>query len=284
MLIYARTAKSARSKRLAAAREPQRHEVIKRALFLHYSKTSMLLNTALIDLHNLKAPWAIKFKKSNPIHPFSDPSSFEFFSQKNDCSQLVFASHSKKRPASTTWIRCFGGQILDMVEMNINQESFRPMAQFKGRKPNTGVRPTISFSGAIWDDPNEPRLAQIKNIFIDFFRGPNSQEIGPQELQVHISFMAGNISGVEEWPIIRMRCWNIVSRQEKHAIPSIALEEIGPRLDFSIGRIRLAPEDLMKQAMKTANKSQVSHLHLRVIYFQLIRDSPQRQRMWKRTL
>lgn len=84
--------------------------------------------------HALKLPHSINFNKKNPIHPFDvDPSrglqSLEFFSNKNDASLFVVGMHSKKRPNDLVWVRCFDGQVLDMVEMGL--EKAVPMSAFK---------------------------------------------------------------------------------------------------------------------------------------------------------
>lgn len=37
--------------------------------------------------------------------------------------------HSKKRPNGLTWVRCFNGQVLDMIEIGL--EKAVPMSEFK---------------------------------------------------------------------------------------------------------------------------------------------------------
>lgn len=72
----------------------------------------------------LKAPHSINFSKKNPIHPFdADPThginSLEFFSGKNDASLFVVGTHNKKRPNGLTFVRCFDGRVLDMIEVGV---------------------------------------------------------------------------------------------------------------------------------------------------------------------
>lgn len=92
--------------------------------------------------HALKLPHSINFNKKNPIHPFDvDPSrglqSLEFFSNKNDASLFVVGMHSKKRPNDLVWVRCFDGQVLDMIEMGL--EKAVPMSEFKVSPACCGV-------------------------------------------------------------------------------------------------------------------------------------------------
>ena len=101
--------------------------------------------------HALKLPHSINFNKKNPIHPFDvDPArgiqSLEFFSNKNDASLFVVGMHSKKRPNGLTWVRCFNGQVLDMIEIGL--EKAVPMSEFKvscwlKRRSVTGTRRLI---------------------------------------------------------------------------------------------------------------------------------------------
>ena len=70
-----------------------------------------------------------------------DPSrglqSLEFFSNKNDASLFVVGMHSKKRPNDLVWVRCFDGQVLDMIEMGL--EKAVPMGEFKVSPACCGV-------------------------------------------------------------------------------------------------------------------------------------------------
>ncbi|KAL9101553.1 MAG: hypothetical protein Q9163_003208 [Psora crenata] len=242
--------KNARSKRALAAREPRQTENPKAALFLRYTSTSSLLTSILTDLYALKRPYAIRFTKPNPIHPFEDASSLEFFSQKNDASFLVFASHSKKRPHSLTWVRCFGGRVLDMLELGVVQDTARTIAQFKGVKVKMGVKPMLSFSGTAWDNPSSNAYTLAKSMFIDFFRGAEATELDVEGLQLLISFFVGEEREAEVKPLIQMRCWRLVTKRSGQRVPKVEVEEIGPRIDFRVGRFKEAEEGVMKEAMK----------------------------------
>ncbi|KAG8530831.1 uncharacterized protein KY384_004188 [Bacidia gigantensis] len=244
--------KTARSKREFEKREPQQVENSKTALFLRYTKSSDLLNSLAKDLHTLKIPDAIQFKKGNAIHPFEDPSSLEFFSQKNDAAFLVLASSSKKRPHTLTWIRCFSGKILDMLELSVVQETARCMAQFKGPKCGYNVKPMLAFSGTAWDDSSRTEYVLAKSLFTDFFRGSEVGEIDVEGLQLLIHFSVGEEGQEGLKPQIQMRCWRIITKKSASKVPKVEVEEIGPRMDFRVGRSKEAEGSMMKEALKRA--------------------------------
>ena len=232
-------------------------ENAKTVLFLKGTSSSSLLNDLLADLHSLKRPYAIRFTKKNPIHPFEDASSLEFFSQKNDASLMVLGSHSKKRPHSLTWVRCFGGQVLDMLELYVVQDTARTLRQFKGEKCKVGVKPLLSFSGAQFEGPVSNQYTLAKSMFVDFFRGAETQTIDVEGLQLLISFFAGE-DGVDGQPAkISMRCWRIVTKKSGQKVPRVEVEEMGPRIDFQMGRTKEANEGQVKEAMKNGKGSEV---------------------------
>ena len=229
----------------------------KTVLFLKGISSSSLLNDLLTDLHSLKRPHAIRFTKKNPIHPFEDASSLEFFSQKNDASLMVFGSHSKKRPHSVTWVRCFSGQVLDMLELYVVQETARTLQQFKGEKCKVGVKPLLSFSGGQFENPVSSQYTLAKSMFVDFFRGAETQTIDVEGLQLLISFFAGE-DGEDGQPAkIQIRCWRISTKRSGQKVPRVEVEEMGPRIDFRMGRTREADEGRWKEALKTGKGSEV---------------------------
>lgn len=232
-------------------------ENAKTTLFLKGTSSSSLLNDLFTDLHSLKRPHAIRFTKKNPIHPFEDASSLEFFSQKNDASLMVFGSHSKKRPHSMTWVRCFSGQVLDMLELYVVQETARTLQQFKGEKCKVGVKPLLSFSGSQFENPVSNQYTLAKSMFVDFFRGAETQTIDVEGLQLLISFFAGE-DGEDGQPAkIQMRCWRIITTRSGQKVPRVEVEEMGPRIDFRVGRTKEAEKGVLKEALKRGKGSEV---------------------------
>ena len=201
------------------------------------------------------------FTKKNPVHPFEDASSLEFFSQKNDASLLCFGSHSKKRPHCLTFVRCFGGNLLDMIECVVQEETARTLSQFGSAKCRVGVKPLVSFSGTQFDDPAGGNFTLVKSMFLDFFRGGEAKEVDVEGLQWMINFAAGE----EEWDggkreMVYMRCWRLLTKRSGQKLPRVEVEEMGPRIDFKLGRVRTADEGIMKEALKKAKGVEVGLL------------------------
>ena len=262
--------KNARSKRALARQEPLVQENAKTTLFLKGTSSSSLLNDLLTDLHSLKRPHAVRFTKKNSIHPFEDASSLEFFSQKNDASLMVFGSHSKKRPHSLTWVRCFGGQVLDMLELHVVQETARTLQQFKGEKCKVGIKPLLSFSGAQFESPISNQYTLAKSIFVDFFRGAETQTVDVEGLQLLISFFAGEGGENGRSAEIQMRCWRIFTKKSGHKVPRVEVEEMGPRIDFRVGRTREPDRGVWKEATRKRDGFEVCCSFLRYVSYILI--------------
>merc|ERR1711939_831190 len=113
--------RNARSKRALDKKAPKAIENPKTALFLRGTTCSQVTQDALTDLYQLRIPLAKKF------------------TEKNDASLLVFGSSSKKRPHAITFVRTFGYKVLDMLELYLEAESFRTLAQFKNKKCAVGL-------------------------------------------------------------------------------------------------------------------------------------------------
>ncbi|KAL9581808.1 MAG: hypothetical protein Q9212_003673 [Teloschistes hypoglaucus] len=242
--------KNARSKRELAKREPLAHENTKTVLLLRGTSCSSLVQDLFSDINALKRPFSIRFTKKNDIHPFEDASSLEFFSQKNDASLLLFGNHSKKRPHCMTWVRCFGGRVLDMMETYVIKDTARTLMQFKGEKCKVGLKPLLSFSGAQFESPVSNQYTLAKSILADFFRGGEAAAIDVEGLQLMINFAAGEDSQDGSAAKIHMRCWRIITKRSGQKVPRVEVEEIGPRIDFTIGRIKEAEASVWKEAMK----------------------------------
>lgn len=233
-------------------------------LFLQGKTCSAFVKDLLSDFNALKRPLTVRFTKKNDIHPFEDASSLEFFSQKNDASLLLFGSHSKKRPHCMTWVRCFGGQVLDMLELYVIKDTARTLAQFKGEKCKVGLKPLLSFSGTQFESPVSNKYTLAKSILTDFFRGGESATVDVEGLQYMINFAAGEDAHDGSTAKIHMRCWRIITKRSGQKVPRVELEEMGPRIDFSIGRTKEAEASVWKEAMKKAKAMEVSFRYLQL--------------------
>lgn len=252
-----RKPKNARTKRELAKREPLTHENTKTALLLRGTTCSSLIQELISDINALKRPFSIRFTKKNEIHPFEDASSLEFFSQKNDASLLLFGSHSKKRPHCMTWVRCFGGQVLDMLETYVVKDTVRTLNQFKSDKCKVGLKPLLSFSGTQFESPVANQYTLAKSIFTDFFRGGESSTVDVEGLQLMINFASGEDAHDGSPAKIQMRCWRIITKRSGQKVPRIEVEEMGPRIDFTVGRTKEAESSVWKEALKKPKGTEV---------------------------
>ena len=148
--------------------------------------------------------------------------------------------------------------MLDMMELYVVQESARTLVQFKGKKCGIGMKPLLSFSGSQFESPTTNQYTMAKSMFVDFFRGVETQTVDVEGLQLLISFFVGEDGPEGQPPQIHMRCWRIITKRSGQKMPRVEVEEIGPRIDFTVGRIKEADEAMRKDAMKIAKGSEVS--------------------------
>jgi ribosome production factor 2 len=238
-----------------AKREPQQTENPKTTLFVTGQKSSQILKLAVADLATLKRPYVERFTKKNDIHPFDDASSLEFFSLKNDTSLLALSLHSKKRPHCLTLARTFDHKLLDMLELYINPDTFRTLQQFKNKKPSIGLKPLISFHGTVFEDPNETKYTLAKSLLIDLFRGQDAQEVDVEGLQYLVSISAQEPTDSAPNPEIKLRFYLLRTKRSGQKLPRIEVEEMGPRLDLSLGREQFPDADMLKEALKKPKTS-----------------------------
>lgn len=204
-------------------------------------------------MYQLHLPLSKKFTKKNEIHPFEDASSLEFFSEKNDASFLVFGSSSKKRPHSITFVRTFGHKVLDMLELYLDPESFRTLAQFKNKKCAVGLKPLLLFSGTPFESPVPNAYTLAKSMFADFFKGEPADKVDVEGLQYLVSISARDeVDGEEEKPKLHLRVYLIRTKRSGQRLPRVEVEEMGPRMDFRVGRVKEADEAMAKEALRRA--------------------------------
>ncbi|KFY48266.1 hypothetical protein V495_01489 [Pseudogymnoascus sp. VKM F-4514 (FW-929)] len=245
--------RNARSKRALDKKAPKPVENPKKALFLRGTSCSQKTQDALTDLYSLRRPLAQKFTKKNEIHPFEEASSLEFFSEKNDASLLVFGSSSKKRPHALTLVRTFGYKVLDMLELNLDPDSLRLLSQFKNKKCAVGLKPMLLFSGTPFESPIPNEYTMAKSFFTDFFKGEPAEKVDVEGLQYLVSIAARDtVDGEEAKPMIHLRVYLIKTKKSGQKLPRVEVEEMGPRMDFRVGRMKEAEEAMLKEAMRKA--------------------------------
>lgn len=200
------------------------------------------------DLYLLKKPLCKKLTRSNDITPFEDTSSLQFLVDKNDCSMFLFGSSSKKRPGNLVLGRLFDHELLDMVELGIKE--FKGLADFHNEKVGTCVKPCLVFNGPKWNQTEEMR--RLKSLFIDAFHRETVNSIRLQGIEHVISFT------VTEENVIYMRSYKILLKKSGLKTPRIELSEIGPSIDFTLRRTKIASEDLYKLSRKQPKQLKVT--------------------------
>ncbi|KAK6458042.1 ribosome biogenesis protein RPF2 [Scheffersomyces xylosifermentans] len=235
--------KNARSKRALAKKEAKLVENTKTALFVPGATGNKLLHDAMCDLMALKKPEAKKFSKKNEIRPFEDASELEFFSEKNDTSLMVFSSHNKKRPNTLIFTRFFNHKVYDMIELSI-QNNVKLLQDFKKLTFTIGLKPMFVFNGPAFD--NHPVFQHLKSLFLDFYRGEETDLQDVAGLQHIIALSVGEIEDLNETknlPLLHFRVYRLKTYKSGQKVPRVEIDEIGPRFDFKIGRrVTPAPE------------------------------------------
>lgn len=238
--------KTQKGKRFLEKREPKITENTKTALFLKGGNTNITVSQGLKELYMLKKHNAVMYKRKNILRPFEDETPLEFFSKKSDASLFMFGSHSKKRPDNLVLGRMFDFHVSDMIELGI--QNFKSMLEFSGAKCAVGTKPCILFAGEPFDQ--ELEYKRLKNLFIDFFRGPVVE-------QVRLAGMEHVIMITAQDGKIYLRNYKILLKKSGSRTPRVELEEMGPSLDLVIRRTKLASDDLYKQSLKVPKAAKI---------------------------
>jgi ribosome production factor 2 len=156
-----------------------------------------------------------------------------------------------------------------MLECTVASDTARTLSQFGGPKCRVGVKPLLSFSGMPFEEASSgerdySKFMLAKSMFVDFFRGEEAHEVDVEGLQMMISFTASesanhspdSIAG----GIVSMRVWRIQTKRSGQKLPRVEVEEMGPRVDFRIGRVRKADETLERAAFKRGHRGEVRNI------------------------
>ncbi|KAK9498493.1 hypothetical protein O3M35_003117 [Rhynocoris fuscipes] len=226
-----------KGKQFLINREPKVIENTKQALFLRGRKGSETLTECLKDLYHLKKPDALMLSGKHDILPFENGTQIETFSKKYDSSLFFFGTHTKKRPNNVVLGRLHDNQILDMVELGIDQ--YKSLQSFDSEKITTGLKPCLVFTGTIFEQNSE--FNRIQNLLVDLFQRETPNAVRLQGLEHLIMFTAYDNK-------IFMRSYRILFKKSGFRTPRVELNEIGPSIDFTLRRIKLASDDFFKSA------------------------------------
>ncbi|EAS36803.3 ribosome biogenesis protein [Coccidioides immitis RS] len=264
MMLREVKARNPRTARILKSREPQLIEQPKRILLLHGPKCPFPLRTALKVFHSLTQPHSILFHKKNAnIHPFENAASLEFLATKNECGIVIWGSSNKKRPNCVTLVRIFDAKVLEMCELLLlgTQEQMEQDAAVRGSgfhaKLNVGLgmKPMILFAGSVWADSTVPVFGMLKSMLLDIFKVEETSKIDVEGLQ-YLLMVAADEPTEGTSPVIHLRWYRICTKKSGQKLPRVELEEIGPKFDFKLGRIREADPGAMKEAMKQGKRPQ----------------------------
>jgi len=228
-------------KRALEEREAKAIENTKTAIFVRGTNCSDLVMKCMKDLSSLKKPFTINYNEKNDIRPFEDVTKMEFYCKKNDSSLFMLGNHNKKRPHNLIMGRMFDYQLLDMVELGL--ENFKSLQEFKNSKIASGTKPCLTFAGEPFADTTKTEFQRLKSLLIDFFRGPEVENVRLAGIEHVLQFTA-----VENK--VLLRSYRIDLHKSGTKYPRVELEEIGPSLDLVLRRTQLASEDLFKTACK----------------------------------
>ncbi|XP_058061213.1 ribosome production factor 2 homolog [Anopheles bellator] len=229
-----------KGKKALEDREPKTIENVKKTLIMEGRKCSNDIRQALKDLNMLKKPHSRMMRRNNDVSPFEDAALLEHLSKTNDCHLFLFGSSSKKRPNNLIMGRIYEEQILDMVELGI--DNYKALAEFKTEKISQYTKPVVVFNGYKWKFTEE--LRRLKSLLLDMFRFDQVPTIRLQGIEHVLSFTLTDDLN------ILVRSYRILLKKSGQRTPRIELLEMGPSLDLSIRRTKIASEDLYKTAMK----------------------------------
>lgn len=137
-----------------------------------------------------------------------------------------------------------------MLELHVNPDSFRTLSQFKNAKAAVGLKPLIGFVGTAWDSPTKNAYTLAKSMFLDLFKGRDVASVDVEGLQYMICLSVGEEKEGQPPPQIHLRVYLIKTRRSGQKLPRVEVEEMGPRIDFRVGRTREADVAVMKEALK----------------------------------
>lgn len=235
------------------AAAPQLIEEVKPLLLLRGVKPGKYGNEFLQNLKKLKPNSSVLLSRKNEVFPFDDPSFVERLCDSHNCGMFCLVSHSKKRPNNVILGRLFNGQLLDMFEFGINGFlTLKQVLKVNKLAKASGSDSIVLFQGDEWESSDTNRSLRL--FLLDIFKPRHLKEVSLTNLDHVISLSLND-------GILRFRSYFIglkkntakktVKQMMDASCPQTVLKEMGPRIDFKMGRTKAAPTELMALAMKT---------------------------------
>lgn len=219
----------------------------KQILFVKNTSTSELISDVLKDLASLTKPHGTSLGQRFSLHPFDNAQECEYLARKYNTQMLGIGSHSKKRPNLLTLVRFFDNTVLDMLEMSAS--NFFPSEIFEAVAA-AGHRPAVLFVGELFHS-NE-KLMNAANLWLDLFRGYPADAVDLAGLEHCIVFTALSETKVA------MRCYKIeLMKATGSSLPFVSLKDMGPFVDFTLGRMQWGDAQRRKEATKVPKEQQL---------------------------
>ncbi len=117
----------------------------------------------------------------------NDPTPVERLCYLRDCPLVAIANHTKKRPNDLTIGRLYNHHMLDLVQFEVS--NYAPLSSFTVEKSASGSKPCFVLSGEAFNTSED--MKTIGNVFVDFFRGQQVDQINLQGLD-HVIILTAN--------------------------------------------------------------------------------------------
>lgn len=191
--------------------------------------------------------------------------SLEFLAEKNEAGLVVWGSSSKKRPNAITVLRVYERRVLEVVELLLllagaeEEEGDGVPGGAKKLQVGVGMKPMILFAGSVWVDDSASEMAQtystLKSLLLDIFSGEEVRSMDVEGLQYLLMVAAGEVEEGGKNPNVHLRWYRVKTSKSGQKLPRVELDEMGPKFDFRVGRVKEADAGVMKEAMKRGRRA-----------------------------
>lgn len=146
-----------------------------------------------------------------------------------------------------------------------------------------GMKPMMLFSGSAWEDSTSPIYSMLKSMFLDVFKGEETNKIDVEGLQ-YILMVAADEPVEGTSPVVHLRWYKIRTMKSGQKLPRVELDEVGPTFDFRVGRVQEADDAVMNEAMKQGKRPNELEKTKKNISMDLIGDKIGRVHLGKQDL
>jgi len=184
----------------------------------------------------MRKDYSKKLGKKNRLESvFKDPSSIEYFSDKNNTALFGYTSDNKKRPMNLVLGNLFNSKVLDMFEYEVT--NYVPISHFASEvKIDSCMKPVIIFQGDQFE--TDFQFERMRKFFLDFFRLHNVDEVNVSELRRLLVVSVGDDKEV------KIRNYQVEGAISEYTLEDLKLTEVGPSLNLKVRNIHVASKEL----------------------------------------